>query len=156
MLRAVLFCGVRIRRSARRIMTVDIAQPARHSHPFGSELARGQAPPIERNMVGAALRQAKLPLLELAADLDETLLLGLVQGLQAGASRGRLPVDADGGMQQNQDLDNGVSPWLAYSADVPPDAKGLFRESCSLEAPAGSVNSLALARHTAVITRLPK
>jgi hypothetical protein len=40
------------------------------------------------------------------------LLLGFVQGLQAGALRRRLPVDADGGVQQNQDLDNGVSPSL--------------------------------------------
>jgi hypothetical protein len=80
-------------------------------------------------MVGAALRQAELPLLELAANLDKALLLGFVQGLQAGALRGRLPIDADGSVQQNQDLDNGVSPWLTQAADLPPDAK-----ACSAKA----------------------
>lgn len=106
-------------------MTMDIVQPARHRLPFVSELARSQAPPVERNMVGTAFGQAELPLLEFSANFDEPLLLGLVQGLQAGTRRRRLPIDADGGVQQNQDLDNGFSPWLTPGADVPPDAKGL-------------------------------
>ena len=140
MLRAVLFCGMRMRRFAWRIMTIDM-QPAYESLPFVSELASRQTPPIERNMVGAALRQTELPLLEFSTDLDEALFLGLVQGLQAGALGRRLPIDADGGMQQNQNLDNGVSPWLTHAATVPPDAMGPFSECRSLEAPAASVNS---------------
>ena len=130
-------------RFAWRIMTIDM-QPAHESRPFVSELARRQTPPIERNMVGAALRQTELPLLEFSANLDKALLLGLVQGLQAGALGRRLPIDADGGMQQNQDLDNCVSPWLTHAATVPPEATGPFSECRSLEAPAASVNSLAL------------
>ena len=95
------------------------------SRPFASELARRQASPVERNVVGATFRQAELPLLKLSANLDETLRLSLVQGLQAGAFRRRLPIDADGGMQQNQNLDNGASPWLTHAATMPPDAKAV-------------------------------
>jgi len=113
-----------MRRFAWRIMTIDM-QPAYESRPFVSELASRQTPPIERNMVGAALRQTELPLLEFSANLDKALLLGLVQGLQAGALRRRLPIDTDGSMQQNQYLDNGVSPWLTHAATMPPGSTGL-------------------------------
>jgi hypothetical protein len=119
MLRAVLFCVFGMRRFARRMI-------ARHEQPaLTSEFARRQASPIERNVVGAALRQAELPLLKFSANLDKALLLSLVQGLQAGALRRRLPIDTDGGMQQNQDLDNGISPWLTHAATMPPGSKGL-------------------------------
>lgn len=54
--------------------------------------------------------------MKFTADLDEALLFGFGECLQAGAFGWGLPVGAVGAVQQNHDLDNVGSPWLTDAA----------------------------------------
>ena len=83
---------------------------------IGSEPASFQTPLVALDIFGAQLCQTELSFLKFPADQDEALLFSFLQCLQACAFGGRLPIHANGAVQQYHYLDNFVSPWLMHTA----------------------------------------
>ena len=87
-----------------------------HSGGTGSEPASFQTPLVALDIFRAQLCQTELSFLKFPADQDEALLFSFGQCLQACAFGGRLPIHANGAVQQYHYLDNFVSPWLMHTA----------------------------------------
>jgi hypothetical protein len=85
---------------------------------IGLEPASFQTPLVAFNIFEAALCQTELSFLKFPADKDEALLFGFAQSLQARAFWGRLPIHANGAVQQYHYLDNFVSPGLMRTAAI--------------------------------------
>ncbi len=93
------------------VRTSALHQPG-HDGKERLEPARFQAPFVALDVLKTLFRQAELPFLEFPTNKDETLFLGFAQSLQARTFGGRLPIQANGAVQQYHYLDNLVSPLL--------------------------------------------